>query len=94
MNETHGSKTAPPESGNWGCDVCRTARAVRRRVLAHTLANNGGYLSQACSAAEILATLYLRVMHLGPSEGPLIPRPFAGVPGPHNPHRRHTRCPR
>jgi len=58
--------------------------AVRRRVLAHTLYNNGGYLSQACSSAEILATLYLRIMNLGPSEGPPIPRPFAGVPGPSN----------
>jgi transketolase len=72
--------------GTWQNEVRRTARAVRRRVLAHTLRNNGGYLSQACSAAEILAVLYLKVMNLGASEGPLIPRPFAGVPGPDNPH--------
>jgi transketolase len=70
----------------WQDEVRRTARAVRRRVLAHTLRNNGGYLSQACSSAEMLATLYLKVMKLGPSEGPLAPRPFAGVPGPSNPH--------
>jgi transketolase len=54
-------------------------------VLEHTLRNNGGYLSQACSAAEILATLYLRVMRLGPSQGPAVPRPFAGVPSAANP---------
>jgi transketolase len=54
-------------------------------VLEHTLRNNGGYLSQACSSADILATLYLRVMRLGPSIAPLIPRPFAGVPAPGNP---------
>jgi transketolase len=71
--------------GTWQDKARQTARAVRRRVLAHTLRNNGGYLSQACSAAEILATLYLKVMKLGPSEGPLVPRPFAGVPGPTNP---------
>jgi transketolase len=64
----------------------QVARGIRRRVLAHTLSNNGGYLSQACSSAEILATLYTRVMRLGPSEAPLIPRPFAGPPGPQNPH--------
>ncbi|MCG6942554.1 MAG: transketolase [Thiohalocapsa sp.] len=67
-------------------DVRRVADAVRRRVLAYTLKNNGGYLSQACSSAEILATLYLRVMRLGDSIAPLVPRPFAGVPGPDNPH--------
>lgn len=59
----------------------QVAEAVRRRVLEHTLGNDGGYLSQACSAAELLATLYLRVMRLGPSLGPAQPRPFAGVPG-------------
>ncbi len=61
--------------------VRRVADAVRRRVLAHTLAENGGYLSQACSAADILATLYLRVLRIGPSAGPLVPLPFAGAPG-------------
>ncbi len=70
---------------DWIDDVQRVAHAVRRRVLDHTLKNNGGYLSQACSAAEILATLYLKVMNLGPSEGPKTPRPFAGVPGRDNP---------
>jgi transketolase len=70
---------------DWIDDVHRVARAVRRRVLDHTLKNNGGYLSQACSAAEILATLYLKVMNLGPSQGPKVPRPFPGVPGRDNP---------
>jgi transketolase len=65
--------------------VAQAAAAVRRRVLEHTLLHNGGYLSQACSAAEILSTLYLRVMRLGASTTPLVPRPFAGVPGAGNP---------
>ena len=38
--------------------------------------------SQACSAAEILATLYAKVLYLGPVERPLLPGPFPGVPGP------------
>ena len=66
-------------------DVDRTARAIRRRVLLHTIENSGGYLCQGCSSAETLATLYLRVMRLGPSVGQLIPRDFYGVPGPGRP---------
>lgn len=58
------------------------ANGIRRRVFEHTLANNGGYLSQALSAAEIFAMLYGRVLRLGPSEAPLEPRRFTGVPGP------------
>ncbi len=66
--------------------VPQVAAAVRRRVLEHTLKHNGGYLSQACSSAEILATLYLRVMRLGASTAPALPRRFAGVPAANNPH--------
>jgi len=69
---------------SWQQDTTRTAAGIRRRVLAHTISNNGGYLSQACSSAEILSTLYTRIMNLGPSEAPLIPVPFQGVPGPGN----------
>jgi len=75
----------PNPAAPGAAEVRRFADAVRRRVLEHTLTNNGGYLSQACSSAEVLATLYLRVMRLGPSRGPATPRPFAGVPGPNNP---------
>ncbi len=71
---------------DWQDEARRIAAGIRRRVLEHTVAQNGGYLSQACSAAELLATLYARVLRLGPSEGPLVPRPFAGVPGSENPH--------
>ncbi len=60
------------------------ARNIRRRVLDYVIRNNGGYLSQACSSAEILATLYTRVMNLGPSLAPMIPLPFPGVPSAHN----------
>lgn len=74
------------EIRTWQDEARRVAAGVRRRVLEHTINNNGGYLSQACSAAETLATLYVRVMNLGPSEAPLIPEPFPGVPGPQNPH--------
>ncbi len=67
-------------------EITRVAQGIRRRVLEHTITHNGGYLSQACSAAEILAALYLAIMRLGPSVAPAIPPQFPGVPGPHNPN--------
>ena len=63
-------------------EVQRVANAVRHRVLEYTLRNNGGYLSQACSSAETLATLYLRALNLGPSIAAPVPGPFRGSPGP------------
>jgi len=50
-------------------------------VLELTLERNGCYLSQALSSADILATLYTKVLNLGPSEAPMLPPPFPGVPG-------------
>ncbi len=61
------------------------ALGIRRRVFEHTIRNNGGYLSQACSASDALAMLYSHVLKLGPSIAPAIPAPFAGVPSAHNP---------
>ncbi|WP_287372516.1 transketolase [Oceanithermus sp.] len=66
---------------SWPQEAKRVADGIRRRVTAFTLKNGGGYLSQACSSAEILATLYTRVMNLGPSVAPPVPPPFGGVPG-------------
>jgi transketolase len=62
------------------------ATGIRRRVLEQTIRANGGYLSQACSSAELLAMLYTHYMHLGPSLGMCIPAPFHGVPGARNTH--------
>ncbi len=73
------------QSLHWQDEVRRVAAGIRRRVLEHTIRNNGGYLSQACSSAEILATLYVKVMNLGSIAVPLMPKPFPGVPGPDNP---------
>ncbi len=70
------------QTERWQDEAGRVAHGIRLRVLAQTLRNNGGYLSQACSSAEILATLFTRIMNLGPSEGPPVPPPFPGVPGP------------
>jgi transketolase len=61
-------------------DIQGIADGVRRRVLDHVIRSNGGYLSQALSSAEILATLYRAVMKLGPVTKPILPLPFPGVP--------------
>jgi transketolase len=61
------------------------ALGIRRRVFEHTILNNGGYLSQACSAAEQLAWLYNEELVLGAPTLPMIPKPFAGVPSATNP---------
>ena len=71
---------------DWQEATAHVAWGIRRRVLEHTLNNNGGYLSQACSSAEILAVLYTQIMNLGPSIAPRVPSSFPGVPGPNNPH--------
>lgn len=69
---------------NWQSCIHLVAAGVRRRVLEYTLKNNGGYLSQACSSAEILASLYLKIMNLGGVREPIVPGEFRGVPGKKN----------
>jgi transketolase len=78
--------TSPGAAGDWHEGAQAVADNIRTRVLGHVLRNNGGYMSQALSSAEIFAMLYTRIMHLGPSTAPMVPRPFSGVPGPDNPH--------
>ncbi len=71
---------------DWQEKVHEVAFGIRRRALDFTIRSNGGYLSQACSSAEIFATLYTKIMNLGPSQAPMIPPFFTGVPGPLNPN--------
>ncbi|WP_127144391.1 transketolase [Pelagibacterium montanilacus] len=61
------------------------AHGIRRRVFFHSMRNNGGYLSQACSAAEFLALMYNEVLNLGAPTLPMTPKPFMGVPSASNP---------
>ncbi len=70
----------------WQQEARRVAAAIRLRALEHTVKSNGGYLSQAASSAETLATLYTHIMKLGASIAPMIPPPFTDVPSAHNPH--------
>ncbi len=77
------STLSPPNAAGpvWAAKTRVVADLVRRRVLSLTIDRNGCYLSQTLSSADLLATLYTRVMKLGPSEGAPIPPPFRGVPG-------------
>lgn len=69
---------------NWKDDIYRTAQGIRLRVMEHTIKNKGGYLSQACSSAEIFSTLYKKVLNLGKVDEPIKPEKFKGVPGKNN----------
>ena len=76
--DTVGSMEKKAADKSWQDEVKRVAAGIRRRVLEHTIRQNGGYLSQACSSAEIFASLYVKVMHLGSIDTPLVPKPFPG----------------
>ncbi len=69
---------------SWQEKARQTAYGIRLRTPAHTIVNNGGYLSQACSSAETFAVLYHKVMNIKNSAATPIPRPFPGVPSPRN----------
>ena len=75
-------------SAAWQDGTRAVAAGIRRRVFEHVLRNGEGYLSQACSAAEMLAMLYTRTLALAPLEAPIRPGAFRGVPGPRTCWRR------
>lgn len=70
---------------DWMVKAQDMADAMRLRGFDYVMRSNGGYLSQICSSAEIFAFLYIHAMNLGPSQAPMIPPAFAGVPGTDNP---------
>jgi transketolase len=70
----------------WQEQVKEVAKGIRKRVFEHTMSNNGGYLSQTCSSADFLATLYVKTLNLGPPIAPGIPLPFGGCPAADNPN--------
>ncbi|GAA4026687.1 1-deoxy-D-xylulose-5-phosphate synthase N-terminal domain-containing protein [Arthrobacter methylotrophus] len=67
--------------GDWTDTANDVARRIRARVLELTILKDGCYLSQALSSADVLATLYTRILRLAPLDGPLPSEPFTGVPG-------------
>ena len=69
----------------WADKVDRAAEKIRLMVFQHTIEQRGGYLTQACSAGQILAALYQGLMHLPEMETPRLPEGWHGVPGPGRP---------
>jgi len=65
--------------------MAEIAHRVRLRVLDHTLKNKSGYMSQACSSAEILGAIYGGAIKLGTVTEPYQPPPFTEVPAPGKP---------
>lgn len=65
-------------------DIRRAAKNIRKQILGLALDRGGCYLGQACSSAEIIASLYMAVLNLGPSLGDMNAQPFPGVPSPDN----------
>ena len=67
----------------WLSQCKKIAQGIRKRALSHTVIH-GGYLSQACSSAEIFGYLYGFAMNLGPAAGPMVPVKFSGAPSSKN----------
>lgn len=65
-------------------EIQKAANSVRKQILKIAIERNGCYLAQACSSAELVTSLYMNIMNLGPSVGEWEPIPFPGVPGPDN----------
>ncbi len=65
-------------------EIAVAATKVRKRILGLALERGGCYLAQACSSAEIVTSLYMNIMNLGPSLGSADALPFPGVPSPTN----------
>ncbi|MCL2227110.1 MAG: transketolase [Oscillospiraceae bacterium] len=65
-------------------EVRVAAKNIRKTILGLAINRGGAYLGQACSCADILAALYLRVLNFGPSLGAPQAMPFPGAPSPAN----------
>ena len=61
-------------------DPARVANLIRKRVLSLALERKGANLSQTCSSAEIMASLYTRIMNITDLDEPLTPKKFPGAP--------------
>ena len=65
-------------------EIKRAAQNVRKRMLRLTIDEGAGFLGQACSSADILTSLYMRVLNIGDSLGSPEAELFLGPPGPEN----------
>ncbi len=66
---------------NWIEETQEIADRIRLSGFEYVMSANGGYLSQICSSAEILAFLYNRALNIESPETPITPPAFKMVPG-------------
>lgn len=64
--------------------IARAATNIRKQILGLAISRGGCYLTQACSSAEIVASLYMSILNIGESLGNPDALPFPGVPSPTN----------
>ncbi len=64
--------------------ILKAGNNIRKRILGIALKSGGCYLTQACSSADLVATLYLKILNLGPSLGNRDAILFPGVPSKNN----------
>lgn len=65
-------------------ETYKIANSIRKQILGIALRSGGCYLAQACSSAELVASMYTQILNLGPSEGLWDAIPFPGVPSKDN----------
>ena len=73
-----------PDKNYSKAEIARAATNVRKHILKLAIERGGCYLTQACSSAEIVTSLYMNILNLGPSLGCPDAQPFPGVPSPTN----------
>lgn len=64
--------------------IAQAAKNIRKQILGIAINRGGCYLTQACSSAELVSTLYMDILNIGPSLGSPDALPFPGVPSPTN----------
>jgi len=64
--------------------IALAAKNIRKQILGIAINRGGCYLTQACSSAELVSTLYMGILNIGPSLGSPEALPFPGVPSPTN----------
>ena len=62
-------------------EIKQASQNIRKRALRLVIDKGGGHLGQTCSAVDIFATLYMRILHLGESLGSPTAEMFSQPPG-------------
>jgi transketolase len=69
----------------WVDKIHQIALEIRKLAFEQLMKHNGGYFSQVCSSAELLACLYDKILRLSQDDQSLLPKSFTTAPSPQNP---------